>query len=176
MFRTFWYLSLVLVVAGWPTDAGAQTASPDIADLQRQLRAGDAVTVRLLNGTSVDGRLDAVSASQLSVTAAGTRRDIPTDQIARVDRRRNGILLGAIIGAAAGVPFGVFMSTWFHNEGGNEAAAFLLPVGAGLGAGIAIDAALVRPRTVFERVPPARAHLFPLLGHGRRGVGLTVAF
>ena len=113
---------------------------------------------------------------QITVLADDQRREIPADQVTRVQRRRNGILLGALIGAGAGVPFGIALPSWAHNEGGSEAGALLLPIAAGLGAGIAIDAVLVRPRTVFDRAPSTRAQLSVIALPGRVVAQMAISF
>ena len=119
--------------------------------LRQQLKGGDRVTVHLDDGATVAGTFVTVSDADLTMVTGGVRRVIPASQIARVQRRRNGVLLGTIIGAAAGVPFGLALRSYAHNEGGNQAGALLFPIGVGAGAGLAIDAALAIDRTVYVR-------------------------
>ena len=154
MVRPIPFLLLIASLIGTAPDAFAQDAS-DAASrfsrLQEQLKGGDRVTVRLDDGMTVVGRFVAVSDRELILVTDGVRHPIPADQILRVRRRRNGVLLGTIIGAVAGVPFGLALRSYVHNEGGSEAGAVLFPIGVGAGAGLALDAVLATNRTVYVR-------------------------
>jgi hypothetical protein len=124
----------------------------------------------------VTGRVVDISNVQITVLADDMRREIPADQVTRVQRRRNGIRLGALIGAGAGLPFGIALKSYAHNEGDNEAGALLFPIAVGLGAGVAIDALLVRPRIVFERAPSTRTQLSVIVMPGRAVAQIALSF
>jgi hypothetical protein len=162
---TSWLLMALLMPAG--ARAQAPRADPDFSGLQRHLKAGDEVVVTIQGGTTIRGRVGALSAGQITIVSDHEPQEIPATQVSKIQRRRNGILLGALIGAGTGLAFGFALKTYAYNEGGNEAAALLLPIGIGLGAGIAIDALLVTPRTVYERPPSRRAHLSIVAWPGR---------
>ena len=164
-----------LLLAASP--AWAQDPSPpDFSRLNEQLKTGDGVLVSIQGGTMVRGRVVDISNVQITVLANDVRREIPADQVTRVQRRRNGILLGALIGAGAGIPFGIALRSYAYNEGGNEAGALLFPIAVGLGTGVAIDALLVRPRTVFERTPSTRAQLSVIVGPGRAVARMVISY
>jgi hypothetical protein len=80
------------------------------------------------------------------------------------------------MGAVAGIPFGVVLKAYVHNEGGSEAGALAFPVAVGAGAGLAIDALLVRPRTVFERRVPPRTVVSIRVTRQSGGVRFTRLF
>jgi len=170
-------LTAILFVA---SPARAQDPSPrvntEFSSLKGQLKTGDGVVVSIQGGTLVRGRVVDISNVQITVLANAVRREIPADQVTRVQRRRNGILLGALIGAGAGIPFGIALRSYAHNEGGNEAGALLFPIAVGLGSGIAVDALLVRPRTVFKRTPSTRARLSVIVAPGRAVAQMALSY
>jgi hypothetical protein len=172
-------LAVTAVLLAAPA-AWAQVPSPredaEFSRLQERLRTGDGVLVSIDDGTTVKGRVVDVSSLRMTVRVDDANREIPGDRITRVQRRRNGILLGAIIGTGAGAAVGLAARSYAYNEGGNETAALLLPLAAGLGAGIAVDALLVRPRTVYERSPSRRAQLAAIVGPGRAAARMVVSF
>ena len=174
--RTF--VAIVMAVSVGVVRSNAQQPStPTTSDFERlsgKLRVGDSLVVDAIDGTRVAGRLLKVSATEIALHVDNTEKSIDAHQVSRIVLRRNGVLLGALIGAAVGVPFGLALRSYAHNEGGSEALAVSLPILVGLGTGIAVDAFLVHPRTVFDggslvgstRVHPAPSH----------SVGLAVAF
>jgi hypothetical protein len=167
-------IATVGVVAMVPTAALAQDPDSRIADhLRRQLRAGGEVTLTLADGSTVTGRFWSVDSASLVVDPAnGQRVRAPLGYISRA-RRRNGIKLGALIGAAAGVPPAVAVMSWFGNEGGPAVGAAALIVAGSIGAGIGIDALLSRNRTIYRRGDVA-PRISPLITPDRTGVGVTL--
>jgi hypothetical protein len=158
--------------------ARAQDSRPTIpagfARLQDAVKTGDTVVVTVQDGTKLEGRLTDVTASSMGVQVKGTRHAISGDRVTRVQRKRNGVWLGAVIGAAAGVPFAVFLrQTW---DGGTNEGAAIFPIFVGLGAGIAVDALLVRPRTVYERQPGTQTRVSFLIGPTSKAVMLRFSF
>jgi hypothetical protein len=143
---------LTLIAAGLLLSVGqAQAQDTDFAGLSDELRANDSVDVSFEDRMIVRGRVLNLSVDAMTLRTGELTRDLKANQVTRVQRRRNGILLGAVIGAAVGVPFGLALKSYAHNEGGSEGLAVLMPIGVGLGAGIGIDALLVKPRTIYER-------------------------
>ena len=172
-----WTTALAALLLAASSGSAQDLSRPLLSDFSRlreQLKAGDEVVVNTRDGTTIRGRVVEVSTVQIAVVANNVRREIPSDQVTRVQRRRNGILLGALIGAGAGVPFGLALKSYAHNEGSTETGALLFPIGVGLGVGIAIDAFLVVPRTVFERAASTRAQLLLVVGPGRAVAQITI--
>ena len=167
----------VTALACLPLAAEAQTTTgTEFGRLGDKLKVGDSIVVTTDTGGEVRGRFLSVSPTGIVLHVNEVQQQLPPSQVSRIQVRRNGVLLGALIGAGAGVPFGLALKSWAHNEGGSEAAALAVPIAAGLGAGIAIDAFLVRPRTVFDRVSSARVTLIPLVSPQRAAVRVALTF
>lgn len=127
----------------------AEAQSPSRFD-PASLRVGEKLWVTtdsVLNGTLVEARSEALVLD----TAAG-RRTIPVSEIERVHRRRNGKVVGTLVGAGIGLASGVALATLLQNEGGNGTlpAAGLTALGAGVGYGV--DAALGTYQVIYERL------------------------
>jgi hypothetical protein len=164
------------LLVGSPVHGQTAQAVSDFSRLHEHLRPGDTIDVTMTDGTTFRGETLEISDTRLVVQANGSRKELGADQLVKIDRRRNGVLLGAIIGAGAGIPFGLAMRSYAYNEGGDQAGALILPILAGVGAGIAIDAALVRPRTVFSQSRQAVRELTVIVGHGRAGMQVRLTF
>jgi hypothetical protein len=171
-------VTLVAIVLTGSAVAAQGTQSPadsDFARLPDKVKVGDPIVVTTDTGMQIKGRFSNVSAAGLALHVDNVEHRIPAAQVSRIQVRRNGILLGALIGAGVGVPFGLALKSWAHNEGGSEAGALSFPILVGLGTGIAIDAFLVVPRTVFDRLLP-RATLVPIVAPHTAGVRVAIAF
>jgi hypothetical protein len=116
-----------------------------------------------------------ISADRIVFRLKDGERSIPASGITRVQHYRNGVLLGAIIGGAAGIPFAIAVSEYANNEGAGAAVAFV-PILLGTGIGVGIDALLKRPRTVYRRRAPVRVTASPIVDRSRRGMMLAVNF
>ena len=147
----------------------------DLARIADKLKVGDSIVVTTDTGSEMKGRFLNISAAGLALDVNNVEQHLGAAQVSRIEVRRNGVLLGAVIGAGVGVPFGLALQSWAHNEGGSEAAALAVPILIGLGTGIAIDAFLVRPRTVFDRLSP-RATIVPLVTPRMSAVRVAVTF
>jgi len=60
------------------------------------------IFVRGMNGVEIQGRLIDLGRGAVSLLVDGTRRDIPIDAIATIQRRGDSVWNGALIGAAIG--------------------------------------------------------------------------
>jgi hypothetical protein len=111
---------------------------------------------------------------QIVLNLKGGPQQIPASRILKVQRKHNGVFLGAVIGAAAGILPALAMSAYLNNEGGDSAIA-LAPIGLGVGVGIGIDALLSTKKTMYQRNPNQRLTLSPVLDRNRLGfAGLAV--
>jgi hypothetical protein len=169
-----WVLVLAMLFAG-ANHAGAQQADPAFARLQTILKANDALTVTTDDGTKVKGRMMEVSLDRIVLQVEGGPMNIAASRIVKVQRRKNGMLLGAIIGLGAGVPFAVFASEYSNNEGGGSAVA-AIPILIGLGIGAGIDAAVPSRPTVYDGNSKKRVTIGPVLDRHRIGIGLALKF
>ncbi|HEY1308883.1 MAG TPA: hypothetical protein VGF24_35315 [Vicinamibacterales bacterium] len=170
-------IAIVTCLLGTPNRAGAQEqAAHDFARLQERLKTNDSVIVTTQDGSRIKGRLVSVSPERIALRTDGTTRDLPADRVSRVKVRRNGVVLGALIGLGVGIPFGIALREYAVNEGGSQAGAMAFPMAVGLGAGIGIDALVAVPRTVFERKSPPQAAFSFVVAPQQAGVRVTMVF
>src|SRR5262245_10042957 len=111
-------LALVIsaaVVALGASPCAAQTRLTSPEELRRELAPGDVITVLPASGQPVSGKLLRLTAGSLEIRSAGKRnvqggtpRDltIPLDAIQRLDRPRDPVRNGVIIGAGTGAVVG----------------------------------------------------------------------
>jgi hypothetical protein len=137
------------------------------------VRSGLKVAVVDERGASVEGRVQEVSDRFVRLTVRGTSRDIPVQDIVRIERPdtvKNGALIGLGVGAGMGL-FGTLVDP-------ANATVFLWRAAvngvlcAGLGA--LIDAGTDSRRTLYERGPRLQARLRPVIGRHVRGVAATI--
>ena len=76
---------------------------------------------------------------------------IPYSDLERVRRRRNGVVLGGIIGLATGVTFGIPVRIIINAESEDGDRALLALAAYGLGIGLAVDALVSLNRTIYRR-------------------------
>ena len=165
-------LALGIVIAlGAPAWAQDKT---DFSTLQSTLKQADKVTLTTVGGDKVKGRMFGISADGIVLQLKGGLRTVDADQIQKVQKRKNGVLLGTLIGVGAAIPFAVVLSTYAHNEGASSSVG-LFPIAIGLVAGTGIDAAIGSNKTVYERSPGRRITVAPLIDP-KAGVGGRVAF
>jgi len=82
--------------------------------LANHLRPGQAVTVTDVSGTTVDGRLEGMTPTTLTVLVGGERREIADDRVARVQRRKREVARGALFGL--GIGFGIGLAVGRSSE------------------------------------------------------------
>ena len=138
-------LAIVLVTA---TTAVAQDARET---LQRKTRPGDILTVDLGDKSSIQGRLITAGADVLTLDTLGGQVSLPYSKIDRVRRRHNGVVLGTLIGAVAGVSWGLVLRNALEGEGENGNPAFILTAATGIGVGLGFDALWSSNREVYRR-------------------------
>jgi hypothetical protein len=160
--------SVAVLLAG--SAAEAQPA------LDTRLRQGDKVSVFGPDIGKVGGRLIRLTPDMLTVDTEAGERAIPFDQVDRITRTRFGVLLGPIIGAGAGAAFSIPVAMLFHSEGASAARPTATLVALGAGIGLAVDAALNLPRTVYRRDQRPRVTLAPQVGRDGGGVAVHVTF
>ena len=91
--RTLVVVALCVVVTACASAPRAQS----FATLANHLRPGQAVTVTDVSGTTVDGRLEGMTPTTLTVLVGGERREIADDRVARVQRRKREVARGALV-------------------------------------------------------------------------------
>ena len=137
------------------------------------VKSGLKVSVVDDRGSSVEGRVQEVSDRFVRLSVRGASRDIPIEDIIRIERPdtvKNGALIGLAIGMGTGL-----MATASDPQGG--AVLVWRTLGNGVvcaGIGALIDGAQDHRRTLYERGPRPQARLRPVIGRHVRGVAATV--
>ena len=162
-------VALVNVSTAW-----AQMSGDARSAVHREVKHGDRVTVTTADGRQSEGRFVVERDDALVLSAAGREEALAWTDITKVQRRRNGVILGALIGIAAGALAAYPLYALSQNEtGGGEAEAVGMVL-VGAGAGIGIDALFSRNRTVYRRsVPSAAVQLEPRKGGGALRLAVT---
>src|SRR5205814_6860527 len=95
----------VVTMGAWIAFAGSLQAEDrtDFTRLQSVLKPNDKVTVTKDDGSSIQGRMLEISADRIVLTTQNGQRSFDRPQISKVQKRKNGVLLGAIIGGGAAV-------------------------------------------------------------------------
>ena len=170
-----------IAALAWAGEAAAQqpVASLDQLDSLRNSRA--TVTVTDTGGRQFRGTVERASPTQLSLRTGGETRQFGVADVRTVRvRREDSLINGALIGAAVG---GGLTSLYFlDNECHDDPACYgAVAAYAGIGAltGLGIDA--LRHRSVVVYTAPAsgtarRVVVAPVLGRGRTGLRMTIAF
>lgn len=166
-------LLLAIVVGLTATStASAQSAG----SLVPEARRGDRLTITTTSGERVRGRLLRDAASALTIRADGRETTLPHADVVRVDRYRNRVLLGPLIGLGGGLAVGLPLRTRFDNEGQNGDGWLALMVGLGVGFGTVADLFNGSTRTIYNRGPQPSARLELLPVRGGIGVGARWSF
>ena len=147
------------------------------------MKTGDTVTIRETSGQETTGRIASLSASALTLVSSGTRRELKlgeTDVSLIRQRRQDSLGNGALIGLGVGAGLGaIALAIICSNEDCEGEAPEFVAVYAGLGTavGVGVDALIVRHRVIYEkRAGEITLGVRPLLGVGRTGVALSMAF
>jgi hypothetical protein len=160
--------------------ASAQSVPASFRDLQFLVAPGDRVTVVDTTGTEINGRISELDGSTLSIKSGdGERRfrqhDVTLIRQRQRDSVRNGVIIGAAIGAGLGVIAELSCGARDHYCGYTGVAT----VGSaiwGTFAGVTADLLHSSPRDVFRRgSDPVSKSLTvaPLVARG--GAGAQVA-
>lgn len=160
---------LVACLSGTPS-MWAQDARDAIGD---RVRPGDKLTITTRDGREIKGRFLSGAADVIVLAREGSQARLQWSDVDLVKRRRNGVLLGAIIGASAGVATGIPVASLMENEHGQGAEALTSMILLGLGMGIGVDALLSTERTVYDRFAQTRLEFLPQRGGGSVRVTLT---
>ena len=162
-------LGLFAVASIGVADVSAQSAAEARAAIERKVRPGDRLTVAAADGTEIRGRLLFTGVDALVVDAEGGQKAFEYQDIERIRRRKNGVILGAAIGTAAGLAVGLPFGALADNEGGGGSQIVALCVLVGAGAGTGLDALFGSNRTVYRKPRATRAG-FDLQPHNRGAV------
>jgi hypothetical protein len=141
-------IALILVAGGEARGQGETDAREAI---ERQSRGGDRLTIDTRQGLTLEGRLVSHGADALVLDIGEREQSVAFGQIDRVRRRRNGVIVGAIVGLGAGLTVGLPARMLVNNEAGNGDSVLLAMVGIGVGTGVLVDGLLSANRTIYRR-------------------------
>ena len=175
-----------------PALALAQPRALTLDEMRRELKPGDEVSLVLATDAPLKGRLLRIGDTDLDVRAdrrqpSGERLKIaiPLASIRSLERPRDSVRNGTLIGAGAGAGVGVAMfvvaAAVDYNEIDEWAPAYLVggavATAAGALIGWAMDAARSKPHVRYDASPvaAARIRVVPVFSRGA-GVAVVMSF
>ncbi|HET7217656.1 MAG TPA: hypothetical protein VFJ02_06390 [Vicinamibacterales bacterium] len=176
---------LALVLALAPRFAAAQDAAPRIDQL---VKRGEKVVVMDEDGQEIEGRIESISASTVALRVDGAPVDMPFDRIVRIDRPRDGLGNGALIGMGTTVSLSMIglvaaqssCEDRYYNCSSPPFWVVLWAAGSsaaiGAGIGVAIDALIHSERAIYRRGGGVRTTISPAIAHGVRGASVSVSW
>ena len=138
------------------TGADAQSHNQAKSPIEGKASIGNRLMITMADGTEIAGPLVRLDAEALVLQQETGERSFRYLEIERVRRRKNGVLLGAIIGFAVGAAIGWPVAELSVNEGGSRSDGVWIALG-GLAAGLGIDAILGSNPTIYRS--PVRSRL-----------------
>jgi hypothetical protein len=175
---------LASVIALAPRSAAAQAAAPPLAQL---VERGEKVVVVDDDGQEIEGRIESITSTILALRVQGRPVDVAIDRVVRVDRPRDGLGNGALIGMGTTVSLSMIGIIAAQNSchHGHYACApppawvVLWAAGSsaalGAGIGVAIDAMIHSERAIYRR-GGVRAAISPTIVRGVRGASVSVSW
>jgi hypothetical protein len=157
MIRKMWAAAALAGALVGVSTAGAQTVDLTRTTIEQKAKSGDRLTITTRDGAQSKGRLVDVGSDKLVLQAADGQRSFAYNDIDRVRRYKNGIVLGVLIGAGAGLAVGLPLRSWGNNEGADGDRVLATFLAAGIGVGTGLDALAGSNRTIYRRPPDARS-------------------
>ena len=161
----------------------AQAASPDADTIRRRVKDGQKIVVTDDQGRTLSGRIGELSPDALMLLVGRDTTKVPYDRIVSIDRPRDrlwdGALVGLVVGAGIGLAGAVAAASDDPNWGSPSPAHVALvapPMLGGIGAaiGVGVDAAIRRDSNLYRRTGSTRISLSPALGPRHRSVAISV--
>ena len=164
------------------------SAQSDRERIQGHLKDGQKVSITDTQGREITGRIGTVTTATVSVLDHGKTMTVPYDEILRIDRPRDGLANGALIGLSVGAalalvsiaaedqsdcPPGGFFPCGEPTTGYYVAGALVLG-GLGTAVGIAIDALIHHNRQIYQRGAQVRTTISPAIGPASFGTSVSV--
>ena len=176
---------ILALVALAPITAAAQ-GTP--APLEQLVKRGETVVVVDDTGREIEGRIESVSSEVLALRVHGHPVDLAIGRVVRVDRPRDGLGNGALIGMGTAVSLSMVALIGAQNscDGGRYGCASPPPpwvvlwaagssAALGAGIGVGIDALIHRERAIYRR-GSLRAAVAPTIARGVRGASVSVTW
>ena len=150
-------LAFMVLAIGSASAASAQTVPSSFKDMQFLVGPGNRVTVVDSAGAEITGRIAELAASRLSIQTPSGPRSFSQDDVVVVRQRRsdslkNGLAIGAAIGAGLGLVAEVSCG-WNDEYCGRPGWVTLGMTVWGVGIGTFADAMLKTPTDVFRHGP-----------------------
>jgi HAMP domain-containing protein len=180
------------IAAFCASPAFAQTRVTSLEELRHELAAGDLITIVTSAGQPVAGRLVRLGDADLDIRLLnGTTREgpqdlsLPLDAVLSIERPRDSVRNGALIGAGIGAAYGAALFVHAVVVDLNEmdewaplyAGATAISTGIGALIGWAIDAGRSKPHIRFDASSGERTRVSvrPVYTRGL-GIALAVSF
>lgn len=130
------------------TSTEAQTREA-MSEIDRKANIGNELTITASDGTKVVGRLLRLDGEHLVLQHETGERSFRYTEIDQVRKRKNGVLLGALIGFGAGAALGWPVAQLAERDDASRSDAVWVAL-AGLGVGLGIDALLGSNPTIYR--------------------------
>ena len=148
-----------------------------------KVKQGDTVWMTNAAGRQAEGVVQGVGPSALTVLVSGREEQWTLSDTREIWRRgdslRNGVLVGLLAGAGAGLLGGLGVSASSFGEGGNPAPALAGMTALGAAGGAALGAwfdSMRQGRTLVHRNTAAAVRVTPTVSRDARGVQVAVRF
>ena len=180
--------SIAIIALLLSVPAGAQTE----AEIPAGVKDGQKVLITTDSGKELNGRITDIGTDRLSIQAGKDRTTITFAQIVRIDRPRDTLANGALIGLGVGaaLTLGAMASEdascdpedmvgFFgcsNPTAGGYAAGALIGGGLGTALGVGIDALIRRKREIYRRGDTARVTVAPVVSPRAGGAVLSVSW
>jgi hypothetical protein len=173
---------LVLTLTAAP--ATSQTVATSFEELRFKVRAGDTIFVTGDSRAEQEARILDLTSSVLAVSIDGVRHELGESNVTRIrqrlpDSRKNGALIGFLVGAAGSTGMAVAMASPAGScTGGCVATNILIGGGVGGLVGLGIDALIQGRKDIYVRDGRASLdiELAPVVSSQVRGVNVLLRF
>ena len=145
-----WMGLWLLAILTTGTHAFAQSDADVRGAILQGANLGDRITVTLEDGGEMRGRLIDTK-DGLTLRHQGDQRTFKISDIDSVSRSKNGMILGPVIGTAAGLAIGLPLRTRMNNEARNGDKGLAVLVVSGVAIGTLLDALIGSERTIYRR-------------------------
>ena len=159
----------------------AQAASPDADKIRTRVKDGQKIVVTDDQGRTLSGRIGELGPDALMLLVGRDTTKVPYDRIVRIDRPRDRLWDGALVGRVGGAGTGLACAVAEASKDsgwGGFVALVAPPMLGGIGAfiGLAVDAAIRRDPKLYRRTGPTRISLSPALGPRHRSMAISVSW
>jgi hypothetical protein len=184
--HVIWALAAAALVFVLPALAAAQEPVTSFDQLNTRLKPGDKVWVTDAQGREIEGRITLLDPATLAIDAGGPRT-LRAGEVRLVrNRRHDSLARGAWIGAAGGFAAAAALvyAVCTNDEcTAGPAAVFAgIITAAGVGVGVAVDAAIPGAKQVVYQAPGAASashsswSIVPVLTPRAKGIAVSLAF